>query len=257
MRHGVGYETVNIEDATKCGIPVAILPGANAEVVAELAVGLMLSVLREICKMNTLMHDKRSAEAYYSTSSLIGKTVGVLGMGAIGRAVIRFLEPFHCKFLAYDLMPNMEFAKEHNVKVTSMEEVLSQSDIISVHLPMTPETKWTINKNTIELMKPEAIVINTSRGGLICSDDLAAALKAGRIKAAGLDVLENEAQRNEVMGHQFVGLENVVLTPHVASATFEAFRSMMDRAMEVIECYRAGKPIPGLLTPDYVNYIKK
>ena len=254
IRYGVGYDTVDLKAATDCGIPVAILPGSNAGAVAEQAVSLMLNLIRQTGKMNALMHQGKSQEAYYATHSLWNKTIGLLGFGNIAKQVVRLLNGYDCTFLAYDIYRDEEFAKKYGVTFASMEEVLSQSDIVSVHMPSTPETHWTINKKTLSMMKPDAYLINTSRGGLVCSDDLAYALEKKAIAGAGLDVFEIERGDNRPMGYQFLDMENVILTPHVASATFEAYALMMQRSIEAIRCYLEGKPIPGLLNPDYRNY---
>lgn len=254
IRNGVGYDQVDVRAATELGIPVAIMPGANAGAVAELAVALMLDVIRNMSRINTLMQEGRSSEAYYATNSLWGKAVGLLGFGNIAKNVVCLLQGFSCKFIAYDICHDEAFAKQYGVRFASMEEVLRESDVVSVHLPSIPETHWAIRKETIELMKPNAILINTSRGALVCSDDLAAALKEGRIAGAGLDVFESERGDGRPMGHQFLGMSNVVLTPHVASATFEAYSAMMYCGIESIRCQMTGEPIPGLLNPDYINH---
>jgi phosphoglycerate dehydrogenase-like enzyme len=254
IRNGVGYDQVDVQAATELGIPVAIMPGANAGAVAELAVAMMLDLIRNVSKINNMMHQGNSTDSYYSTNSLWGKTVGLLGFGNIAKNVVKLLQGFDCKFIAYDIFHDEAFAKQYGVTFGTMEEVLRESDVVSVHLPALPETHWTINRDTLAMMKPNAILINTSRGALVCADDLAEALKKGQIAGAGLDVFEGERGDALPMGHQFLGMENVILTPHVASATFEAYSIMMYRGIESIRCHMEGKPIPGLLNPDYVKY---
>lgn len=254
IRNGVGYDQVDVQAATELSIPVAIMPGANAGAVAEMAVAMMLDVIRNVSKINKLMHQGNSTDSYYSTNSLWGKTVGLLGFGNIAKNVVRLLQGFDCKFIAYDIFHDEAFAKQYGVTFGTMEEVLRESDVISVHLPSLPETHWTINRDTLAMMKPTAILINTSRGALVCADDLAEALKNGRIAGAGLDVFEAERGDSRPMGYQFLGMENVILTPHVASATFEAYSVMMYRGIESIRCHMEGKPIPGLLNPDYIKH---
>lgn len=254
IRNGVGYDKVDIQAATELGIPVAIMPGANAGAVAELAVAMMLDVIRNVSKMNTMMHQGNSTDSYYSTNSLWGKTVGLLGFGNIAKNVVKLLQGFDCKFIAYDIFHDEAFAKKYGVTFGTMEEVLRSSDVVSVHLPALPETYWTINKNTLAMMKPSAILINTSRGALVCADDLAEALKSEKIAGAGLDVFEGERDDDRPMGYQFIGMDNVIMTPHIASATFEAYSTMMYQGIESIRCHMAGEPIPGLLNPDYIKY---
>lgn len=257
IRNGVGYDQVDVQAATELGIPVAIMPGANAPAVAELAVGLMLDVIRNVSKMNAMMHQGNSKDSYYATSSLLGKTVGLLGFGNIAKNVVKLLHGFDCKFIAYDIFHDEAFAKQYGVTFGSVEDVLRESDVVSVHLPAMPETHWFINRDTLAMMKPSAILINTSRGALVCADDLAEALKEKRLAGAGLDVFEAERGDSRPMGHQFLGMDNVVLTPHVASATFEAYSMMMYRGIETIRCHMEGETIPGLLNPDYVTHAYK
>lgn len=254
IRNGVGYDKVDVQAATELGIPVAIMPGANAGAVAELAVAMMLDVIRNVSKMNAMMHQGNSTDSYYSTNSLWGKTVGLLGFGNIAKNVVKLLQGFDCKFVAYDIFHDEAFAKQYGVTFGTMEEVLRESDVVSVHLPALPETRWTINRETLAMMKSSAILINTSRGALVCADDLAAALKNKQIAGAGLDVFEGERGDDRPMGYQFLGMDNVILTPHIASATFEAYSVMMYRGIESIRCHMTGEPIPGLLNPDYVKY---
>jgi phosphoglycerate dehydrogenase-like enzyme len=128
-----------------------------------------------------------------------------------------------------------------------MEEVLRQADYLTIHLPLMPQTKWTINKDTLALMKPDAILVNTSRGGLVNSDDLAEALRNRRICAAGLDVFENESSSDKPMGFQFLDLDNVVLTSHTAVLSFGALDSMMRYSVDAVDNFLNGRPLPGLL----------
>lgn len=256
VRYGVGYDHVDLQTATELGIPVAIMPGANAGAVAELAVGMMLDLTRHISQINGMMHQGNSKDSYFITHSLWNKTIGLLGFGNIAKNTAKLLQGFDCRILAYDVYQDKEFAQKYGVEFVSLEEVLRQSDVVSVHLPALPETHHTINRETLAMMKPNAILINTSRGGLVCTEDLAEALKNGTIAGAGLDVYETERGDSRPMGHQFAGMDNVILTPHVASATFEAYSVMMYRGIESIRCHMEGKPIPGLLNPDYIHHQK-
>lgn len=254
VRYGVGYDHVDLQAATELGVPVAIMPGANAGAVAELAVGMMLDLMRHISHINTLMHQGNSTDSYFITHSLWDKTIGLLGCGNIAKNTIRLLKGFNCRFLAYDIFPDNEFAQQYGVKFVTLEEVLRESDVVSVHLPALPETHYTINKRTLDMMKPTSILVNTSRGGLVCTEDLLQALKNGRIAGAALDVFETERGGSQPMGHQFAGMDNVILTPHIASATFEAYSVMMYYGIESIRCHMAGEPIPGLLNPNYIHH---
>lgn len=251
VRYGAGYECINLKEAEEAGIAVANLPGVNAETVAEQAVGLILAACRKISFMDRLIHNGNYSDANFTVPQLSGKTVGVLGCGKIGKNLIRMLEGFNCNFLAYDKYPDQAFAADHNVTFAGLDSVLASSDIISIHLPMLPDTKWIICKENIDKMKEGVVIVNTSRGGLVKSQDLAYALKSGKVFAAGLDVYEDE--NNIKTNNPFQNLSNVVMTPHVSSATFETYSYMMELAVEIIADYKAGKTIKSILNPGYVK----
>lgn len=252
VRYGIGFDSVDLEAATRNGIPVTNLPGCNAESVAELAVGLILAAARDIARQNAFVKAGAFQVQTMMAKSICGKTVSLLGLGHIGKAVVRMLAGFRCRFLAYDVARDEAFARQYGVAYVGLEEALAQGDVVSVHLPFLPETKWTINRKTIALMKPSAIVINTSRGPLVNSDDLAEALRAGRIYAAGLDVFENEVGSDKPIGYQFLSLDKATLTPHSASMTLETFETMMRFAVDAIECFLKGEPLPGPLNGVYM-----
>lgn len=255
IRNGVGFDRVDVGAATELGIPCAIMPGGNADAVAETAVGMMLDLIRNISKINAMMHIGNGANAYYSTRSMWGKTIGLLGFGNIAKTVVRLLEPFHCEFIAYDVFHDESFAKEHHVTFGTFEEVLSISDFVSIHLPSTPSTRHLINRDSLALMKKDAFLINTARGAIVDTQALVNALKEGRIAGAGLDVFETEKGiTDHVIGYQFMEMDNVIMSPHIASATFEAYSKMMYMGIDIIKAHMSGRPIPGLLNPDYISH---
>ena len=256
VRLGVGYDGIDLKAATKAGVPVTYMPGVNAESVAELTVALMLAASRRIPQMNAMIHAGRRKEAIFATGMLSNKTVGILGFGNIGKAVAVKLSGFGCKILAYDIRRDEAFAAAHHVQYVSYEELLSQSDIVSVHLALMPETRHFIEANAIAAMKDGAVLINTSRGGIVDSEALAAALKNGKLSAAGLDVVEDEGGGNPTPGKIFYDIDNAILTPHVAGATFECFDIMMDHAFEMVRDFQNGKEPKWLLNPDYKQYQK-
>ena len=254
VRYGIGLDNVDLDAATEAGVAVVNLPGCNADAVAEQAVALMLAAARKLSYQQEMMKARRCQVQSIMANSVMKKTVGLLGCGNIAKSVVRLLQGFNCRILAYDMVEDREFAGKYGVAYVSEEQLLKESDIISVHLPLLPETKWIINKETIALMKPQAIVVNTSRGSLVHSDDLAEALRDGRILAAGLDVFENETGSDKPLGYQFLDLDNVALTAHTASATFETFQQMMEQAVDRIECYLEEGTVPGILNPEYKKY---
>ncbi len=249
VRLGVGYEGIDLAAASAAGVPVTYMPGVNAMSVAEHALALLLAASRRIPYMDRLVHEGRRREAISASNTLYGKTVGILGCGNIGKALARMLTGFGCRILAYDVKPDAEFARELGVEFTDAETLLRQSDAVSVHLPLLPSTKHFINEDSIGLMKQGALLVNTSRGGTVDSAALAQALKSGRLKAAGLDVVEDEG--GEKPGEIFYGLDNAILTPHVAGATHECFGEMMDAAVKTVEAFRRGDKLRNLLNPDY------
>lgn len=251
VRLGVGYDGIDLDAATRHGIPVTFMPGVNARSVAELAVALMLACGRRIPQMNALIHDGRRREAIRATGMISGRTVGILGCGNIGKAVARMLQGFGCRILAYDLYKDEAFAKECGVEYTDLDTLLAESDIISVHLALLPETKHIINADTIAKMKDGAVLVNTSRGGTVDSEALAEALKSGKLAAAGLDVVEDEGGGNKTPGKIFYDIENAILTPHMAGATFECFDAMMEHAVEMVRDFQAGKDPKWLLNPGW------
>ena len=251
LRLGVGHDGINLADASNAGVPVTYMPGVNAQSVAEQTVALMLCASRQIPYMNRKMHEGDKKSAVFATNMLSGKTVGILGCGNIGKKVAAMLRGFHCSILAYDVYQDAAFAAENNVRYVDMRTLFKEADIISVHLPLLPDTRHCINRDTIRQMKPGVIIINTSRGGTIHSQDLADAIKSGYVAAAGLDVFEDEGGQKKAVGAVFAGFDNVIMTPHVAGATHECFEAMMDKAIDMVKAFKAGEDIPCLLNPDY------
>ena len=225
-RYGAGYDRVDIEAAKKAGIPVTNTPGVNAQAVGELAFGLILSLARRIPFL-----DKQTREGAWIRSTgveLKGKTLGILGLGAIGKVVARCGQGFGMKVITYDPFADEEYCKANNIESVACEEVLKNSNVISLHLPLNDETRNYINKETIELMQPGAFVVNTSRGGLIHEDDAYEALKAGRLGGLALDAFAIEPPGASPLFQ----LENVVVTPHTGAHTKEAIENMANGAVK-------------------------
>ena len=152
---------------------------------------------------------------------LSGKTVGLLGLGKIGKKVVGLLEPFNVNFLAYELKPDESFTKRYNIKIVPLDTLLAESDVISIHLPSTKETRHIINSDAFSKMKKTAILINTARGDLVEEKALYDSLKNNKIAGAGLDVFENEPYSGKLKE-----LDNTILTPHIGSSTVETRRTM-------------------------------
>lgn len=215
-RFGVGVDNIDLDAAKAHGITVCNSPGINSSAVAEQAVALMLSLIRQVPRMNDAVRKGEWIRPMFH--ELKSRTVGFLGFGAIARHVALRLAGFSPKMIAYDKYPNEAAAEELGVKLVSMEEVLEKSDIISIHLPATEETRHLIRKETIEKMKDGVYLINTARGSIVREQDVAAALESGRIAGFGTDVFEHEPI--DTAGPLFA-FENYIATPHVSAETYE------------------------------------
>ena len=224
-KHGVGVDNIDLEAANAAGIVVCNTPGANSDAVAEATLGLLFAAMRKIPRAH---HDVVSGRWKRPEGSLIrGKTLGVIGMGSIGRQVIAYSQGFGLKYLAYDPFFDAAFAAGHGVQESSMEEIFREADIVTLHLPCTEATYQLINHTTLAMMKRSAILINTARGDLIHEGDLYDALLQKRIAFAALDVLAKEPAYESPL----FGLENIIITPHLSGNTRETTLGMGMRAL--------------------------
>ena len=248
VRFGVGFDKVDLKAASRNGIAIARTTGANTTAVAEMALTLMLTCRR---RMNLYQARTRAGEWVKDIGNeLIGSTVGIIGYGNIGRRLAKLLKGFDCRILAYDPFPNEEAAKADGVELVALEEILTQSDAISIHVPYTKETHHMINRETLTLMKPTAVIVNTARGNIIDEDALYQALKSGQIAGAGVDVFAAEPLSVE---SPLLTLENSVLTPHVSSQTMESLWNIYKMAIDISADFFAGKGSPHILNPDYIE----
>lgn len=225
-RYGVGYDRVDVEAAKKQGIIVTNTPGVNSEAVGELAFGLILSAARKIPYLN---EQTRKGEWVRSTGmELKGKTLGILGLGAIGKVVARCGKGFGMNVIAYDPYINSAYCSENDIKVCTFNEVISEAEVISLHLPLTDETKHIINAEMFGKMKKGTILINASRGGIIDEDAAYDALKSGTLGGLGLDAYETEPPK----GSRLFEFDNVVATPHTGAHTREATQKMAELSVQ-------------------------
>ena len=235
QRWGVGYDKVDVKAAGNKNIPVAITSGMNAPSVSEMAVLLMLAVYRKLPLLhNNVQEGKwRGEDGITSTSYVIeGKTIGLIGLGAIGKQVVQKVKAFGADVQYYDVFRmSLEEEAKFGVKYVELEELLKTSDIISLHLPLNENTKYLIRKETIELMKPTVIIINTARGELVKEDDFVEMLQDNKILGAGFDVIEHEPPS---IDSPLLRLKNVVLTPHMGGSTFDINTSMIKRCIDNI-----------------------
>jgi phosphoglycerate dehydrogenase-like enzyme len=219
VKYGVGIDNIDIEAARELGIKVQNLPGINAQAVAEMALGLMLSVARQIAKGDRSI---RSASWEGSIgSSVAGKTLGVIGTGAIGCSLVKLVSGMEMKILGYDIIKNPDFLACGGEYV-ELDSLLSTSDYVSLHLTLNPYTFHFIDRQKLSQMKQSAFLINTSRGKVIDEQALINALENGVLAGAALDVLESEPPSSQAL----LMLENVVLTPHIGAYTHETLRRM-------------------------------
>ena len=228
-RYGVGVDRVDLEEAKKSGIYVTNTPSANSISVAELSVGLAIAAARNIVIADT--KTKSGQWPRLSGVSLFGKTFGIIGFGNIGKEVARILSSFQMKILAYDIFFDKEFALKFNVMYSEIDDLFKESDFISLHTPVTPQTKNIINRNNINKMKDGVILINTARGELVDEDALYEGIINGKIKAAALDAFKMEPPGLE---NKLLQLEQVIATPHMGAATDNASNEMTK--ISIMEC---------------------
>lgn len=234
-KYGVGVDNIDLQKAKEKNIVVTNTPGVNSNAVAELTVGLIINVLRKIN-----LSDKRTREGYWERfigKELSGKTLGIIGTGSIGRRVIKLLKGFDLKILCYDKYPDNNWALSEGASYVSLPELLQNSDIISIHVPLTEETYHLISEKELSMVKKDVVIINTSRGGIIDEEALYKFLKRGQILGAGLDVFENEPPKNSPLFE----LDNVVITSHIGAHTEEAIMNMAIIAVENLILVLKGK----------------
>ena len=228
-RYGVGVDNMDLPAARERGIIVTNTPGANSISVAELSVGFILVLARNIVEAS--IATRAGGWPRMNGISLEGKCVGLLGFGAIGKQVAPRLVGFNCRILAYDPYPDREFATSLGVELVSQDELVSQADFLSLHLPLLPETFEMVNLKFLAKMKPTAYLINTSRGELVNEQDLLEAVNSNRLQGAALDVFTKEPPGAD---HPLLRNPRILVTPHCASHTDGATQNMGRMAMQ--EC---------------------
>ena len=247
-----GFNNVDLK-AARGRIKVVRVPAYSPHAVAEYAVSLMLALNRKIFRAVNRTREGNFALKGLMGFDMYGKTAGIVGMGRIAKELIKILHGFGMKVLAYDLNPDMEFAKQYDVRMVSLDELYAESDIISLHCPLTPETTFLINAQSIAKMKPGVMIINTGRGKLIHTEELIEGLRTKQVGSAGLDVYEEEKNYfyedrsdkiidDDVLARLLM-MPNVVLTSHQAFFTAEAMHNIALTTLESIKEFSEGKEL--------------
>jgi D-3-phosphoglycerate dehydrogenase / 2-oxoglutarate reductase len=242
-RWGVGFETVDVSAATDNGVLVTTTQGSNHRAVADHAFALLLAVARRVVELDRVARSRQWARPL--ALDVFGATLGVVGLGRIGKGVAQRAFGFEMRVLAYEpFAPDAEFCRRWNVKLVELDELLRESDFVTLHAP--GENERLMNAERLALMKPTAVLINTARGVLVDEDALYAALLDGKIGGAALDVRVHEPPEDD----RFEALSNVVLTPHVAGTTYDAQAVSAQMVVQsVLEAAR-GQPPHGLVNPE-------
>jgi D-3-phosphoglycerate dehydrogenase len=237
-KYGIGVDKIDLAAATELGIPVTYCPGVNHVTVAEHAFGLLLSLTRLIPPQDAAV--KRGEWKRLTGRELAGKTLGILGLGRIGKEMAKRALAFEMKVCAYDLYWDDAFAREYRVdRKASAEDVLREGDVVSLHMNLTEENREFIDARRLALMKPGAYLVNCARGALVRQEDVAQALREGRLGGYGADVLEPEPVEKT---NPLLSAPNVVLTPHVASRTYESVERQAAMAAENLIRVLRGEP---------------
>ena len=240
-----GYNVVDITVAKELGIVVTNIPAYSTESVAQMVFAHILNITHSVGCYAQEAHAgvwSRQADFSYTNRPLMelyGKRIGIIGLGNTGSATARIAKAFGMEVLAYTSKPQSALPEGVN-KATSVEEIFSNSDIVSLHCPLNDKTAEIVNAHHLSLMKESAILINTGRGGLVNENDLAEALKSHRIKAAGLDVMVNEPPMEN---NPLLELDNCFITPHIAWATYEARTRLMNQTVMNLKSFIEGKII--------------
>lgn len=218
-RYGVGIDNIDLETAKKLGIIVRSTPEAPSQAVAELALALMLNLYRRVSEADRNVRNHNWSQLMGRLLS--GKSLGIIGLGRIGKKLVKLVQPFEMKIYAYEPCPDSNFVSSNNITLISLHDLLSRSDIVSLHVSLSDATFHMIGEEELSLMKKDAVIINTSRGGLIDEKALNEALKNGRIGGAAIDTFEEEPYIGSL-----TELNNLILTCHMGSSAVETRKQM-------------------------------
>jgi phosphoglycerate dehydrogenase-like enzyme len=234
---GIGADCIDLQTAQACGIIVSNIPGRTAGLVAEHALALLFGIARKLAQ-----HTAELKAGQWIRRDLVylrGKTLGVIGTGAIGREMIRLARAVGMEVIAWSFHPQQELAVQHEFRYVELDELLQLSDAISLHVKLTPESRGLIGRREFGLMKPDCLLVNTARGAIVDTEALVEALNRGHLGGAGLDVFETEPIPAD---HPLFRCEQVILTPHVADQTPEGMEILNGGAVDNVVAFLQGKP---------------
>jgi len=236
-KHGVGVDNLDLHAATERGIVVVTAPGTNDQAVADLTIGLLLSLVRAIPKADASV--KLGRWELFCGFGLAGKKMGIIGLGRIGQNVSRRAKGFDMEILAHDPYLPGEVARNLGVALADLDTLLTKSDIVSLHVPLMQETEGLIGRHEISMMKDGVWVVNTSRGKVVQEKAMYEALISGKVAGYATDVFEQEPP----LGNPLLSLPNVVVTPHIGAYTKDALRMMGDRVVDrILRVFRGERP---------------
>jgi len=251
-RSGVGYDDIDVPAATERGIAVCTTPGLNHNAVAEYTMALILQCARKL--FENLQEGRSGGWTWHQGRDLAGRMLGILGLGAIGKQVAKRARAFEMKVVAYDVVQDAEFAAQHGVQYVPFQELLRESDFVSLHLFLDAKSRHIINAERLASMKPTAYLINTSRGGVVDSVALYQALKEKRIAGAALDVFEKEPLEPD---SPLRTLENLYISPHCSGASDDPRNAQIVMAAEnVLRILRGEKPVH-IINPEVLNSLRR
>lgn len=248
-RTGIGYDNISVDQATERGVAICVTPDAPTISTAEFAITLMLTVLRHVKSAEKMLRgtERRDFFSEYVGLEAHGLTLALIGVGRIGSRVAQVARALGMRVLAYDPFITPERARELDIELApTLEFALGQGDVISLHVPLSPETRHLINAETIAQMKTGAYLVNTARGGLADQAALYRALTDGKLAGAGLDVFDPEPPEP---GHPLLNLDNVVATPHIAGASMQSKDRLWEQAISQALMVLRGERPPHLLNP--------
>ncbi|RMH36181.1 MAG: hydroxyacid dehydrogenase [Nitrospirae bacterium] len=230
-KYGVGVDNIDFHACADAGIHVGWTPGVNRLSVAEQTLGFMLCLSRNLYSSSLLL--KQGIWKKQGGMQLSEKRVGIIGLGHVGREVVRLLQPFRCSILVNDIMDRSEICRRYRLISASKERIFREADFVTIHTPLTPETRHLVNLDTLSLMKPSAFLINTSRGAVVNQAHLKEALQKGVIAGVAMDVYEDEPPTDRGL----LSLPNVFCTPHIGGNAKEAIRAMGLSAIEHVKAF--------------------